>query len=672
MSGDSHTWVAGAAGPINTGSGHQYVIQVAMEETFRRLGPRARDPRAVARGQLRHLRARFVPPTGYARARRLLTERSAVAVSGPVGGGRRATAQMVLHELAPDGDPVHEVDIGEEENETPLDAGAVGRRARLLLDLSESDTGQLLRLRGALADFLAVVERREARLAVVVPEQATALLAADLAAHVARIDPPPTRAVLMRHLRQDGVRLTPEELDLPEVAAELAGASLARVAELARLVGEAHAARPDAGFAAWSREALDRATEDAAKTAAFLAGLPDGRRRALALTVATLHGARPEIVQRALDLLSTQLRHGRDARPRLDHADLTAELEKVRAKVSGPDGRVRFEQPGREEAVLDHFWTYYADLRGDVQAWVVRCVRILGLPTGERERVVDRFAKRALRGGEPERLLTVARAWTGTDPSQQLVPDATQALTAGLEHPRHGRAVRRLILEEVRRADLPKFQRLALTVVCSRVIAVHHPDQAMVRLHHLARRETRDQRSPAWEELRELVMAERRLAARLLHRLTRHIPNGRHAHADADRRLLLGLTRPLAAHPAPLRADAFREPLVRGWADALERLPRAEWDDAFRWWLTAVAGTADRHGDPLVEILAEAGAASPRTAGPMYLAARVWAHEDPALRAARLPVVDRLRRALDTAQGLTPPTPPEAPHSRPRSTENAP
>ena len=415
MTGTSHTQIGESTGVVNTGPGSVYVFQGAVfqgtvAETLQRLDPGGRDPRAVAGEQLRWLRRRFVPPTGYARARRLLRDRASVALSGPPGGGRRATALMLLHELAPDGGPVHEVDADDAEPGSLLDTGAVARRGRLLLDLSDRDAAQFLRVQAELTGFLAVVEERAARLVVVLPERAGGLVAAELRAHEARITPPSGPEVLMRHLRQDGIALTPDALtsqaltaDAPDAAevpgpvAVLADAPLARVADLAALVVQARHDAAGAGFAAWWVAALSRHDGDAEATALFLAGLPDGRCRALALTVAMLHGAPVEAVQRALTALVRRLRQPGDARARFDHADFTVELDRVGARVDS--GRVRFRQQARETGVLRHFWAYYHDLRGDFQDWVRDRVRALDLAAEDRGRVVGRFADQVLRTG---------------------------------------------------------------------------------------------------------------------------------------------------------------------------------------------------------------------------------------------------------------------------------
>ncbi|WP_062214531.1 ATP-binding protein [Streptomyces sp. NBRC 109706] len=662
MTGDARTFI-GNTGFANTGSGHVTYIQGVMAETLERLGRPGRDPRTMAGRNLRWLRARFVPPSGSARARRRLGEWHTVALAGPPGSGRRTTAWMLLHELAPDGDDIHEIDLGEEDEGSALDARTIGRGDRLLLDLSGSDIPQFLRAQRELTGFRAVVERQDAHLVVVLPQHAEGHVDPELRPVEVTIQRPPPHHVLARYLRRAGITPKPDELDLPE----LASSSLAEVADLARLVDEARGADPEATFQDWLRAARNRLSEDGSLAATFVAGLPDGRRRALALTVALFHGAPPEIIHRACTELLNLVDHTRDDRPRFDRTDLGAELGKIGA-LPGRDGRTRFAKTVRETAVLHHFWTYFPDLRGAVQWWVEQCLRHLPLDGAERAPVVARFAEQVLRSDEPVRLVDVAGGWTGRGSDRRLVPDATQALAIGVRHPRHGRAVRRKILERAREPGLSEPFRLALALVCSEVMAVHHPDQALVRLHHLARAEADLPRRPAWDALLGLAAEGPRRCAQLLQRLLRHIGDGA-AHLTADRRILLALTGTIAARPALCADDTVQEPLVLGWAEALGHLPHQEWEPPVRRWLAAVLEAEGQLGDCLVTTLATAGAASPRAVGRMYVISRTWANEVPEERTARRPVADHLRRALDTAQGLDAWTRP-APTPNHHTTEN--
>ncbi|AZM46664.1 ABC transporter substrate-binding protein [Streptomyces sp. WAC 06738] len=667
---DFGTFVGEARGPVHTGPGDQYVYIAAMAEASQRLGNRGKDPRAVAKEQLAFVHRRFVPPRHLGEARRLLCEHRTAVLCGPSGSGRHTAAQMLLYETAA-GTGIHEVDPEDgEDGRAKLDRRAVGDGDRLLLDLSGCGAARFTGLQGELSDFRSVLEERDARLVVVLSPHLRDSLPAELHRLMVHVDRPPADQVLMRYLRRE--QLTPPlaALAVPDLDGFLADAPMRDVARLAEGIRRARDAAPEGSFGEWWPGPLAQLREDDPGGAQWVDQLTDGRQRALALTVAMLQGATPETVHAAVTALLDEAGHPEDERPRLDRTDLHTELSKLGCPT-GPDGRVRYARPRRARTVLTHFWSYFPGLRPEFHAWVARCVRDLRLDREERDRFIEHFAEQALRTGHPEELRSLARKWTDRG-GHRLMPDAAKVLAAGVNHDVHGRTVRQQILDDARqRGDQSRAYRLALTVVCAQVMAVNHPDQALVRLHHLAREEDGDRR-PALDSLLSLATSDRRLYALLLSRLTTSGLGPTGFRWPGDTRVFLALAEAVAGRPDLCTGPAATARLTECLAAVFAHRPHEEWAPHVPAWLTAAqAARAPAHRDALLATLAAAAAPYPAAAGRTYVLSQQWVRACGSDRAQRRDVAERYRRRLDTAQGLgrTHPepghpdsdTPPEAP-----------
>ncbi|AUH42504.1 ABC transporter substrate-binding protein [Streptomyces sp. CMB-StM0423] len=655
---DFGTFVGEARAPFHTGPGDQYVYIAAMAEASQRLGNRGKDPRAVAKEQLAFVHQRFVPPRRFGEARRLLHEHRTAVLSGPPGSGRHTAAQMLLYEPAA-GPGIHEVDPEDgEDGRATLDRRAVVDGDRLLLDLSDCGATGLL---GELSDFRSVLEERDARLVVVLPPHLRDLLTAELHRLMVHVDRPRTDQVLMRYLRRAHLTPPPAALAVPDLDGFLADAPMRDVARLAEGIRRARDAAPAGSFGEWWPGPLAQLREDDPEGAQWVDTLTDGRQRALALTVAMLQGATPDTVHAAVTALLEEAGHPEDERPRLDRTDLNTELSKLGCPT-GPDGRVRYAKPRRARTVLAHFWSYFPGLRPEFHAWVARCVRDLRLDREERDRFIEHFAEQALRTGHPEELRSLARKWTDRG-GHGLMPDAAKVLAAGVSHDVHGRAVRQQILADARQhGDQSRAYRLALTVVCAQVMAVNHPDQALVRLHHLAREEDGDRR-PALDSLLGLATSERRLCALLLSRLATSGLGPTGFRWPGDTRVFLALAEAVARQPALCTGPAATERLTECLAAVFAHRPHEEWAPHVGTWLTAAAAArTPAHRDALLATLAAAAAPYPAAAGRTYVLSQQWVRASGSDRAQRREVAERYRRRLDTAQGIgRPPTEPEPP-----------
>ncbi|MEV1008834.1 ABC transporter substrate-binding protein [Streptomyces sp. NPDC049881] len=640
------------AGNAATGSGDQYNISFILSEVAARLGTRSQDPRTVAAQDLRWLHQRFVHPRGFRKADEVLRERRTVVLSGHAGHGRRTAALMLLYELSASSEGMHEIDPGTGEDGVELDHRSVGEEDRLLLDLSTGDTSLHRRVQPALSSFRAVVEERRAHLVIIVPEHLAPTLSPELGQLTVTIGRPPADELLMRHLRREGITPAADEISsAPALTRFLADARLRDVARLARLVRQAREAAPQGRFADWWRGPLAEISADGSAAAKFIAKRTDGRQRALALTVAMFHGCPPDTVYAALDVLLQRVKHPEDERPRLDRSDLTTELDGIKAR-DVPDAGVRFILPGHDSAVLRHFWTYFPDLRPKFREWVEVCVRTLELAPERRKEIIDRFADQSLRTGHPEELMELVTAWTGSGTGQRLVPDATQLLAEGLRRGPESRNLRQQILDRARETGRPHAFRLTLTMACAQVMAVTHPDQALVRLHHLARHETSAERRPARDALLDLAVTESRLCGLLLGRLHHRLDQGRYPSPDTE--IFLELAHRVSKNGPLRRATSLMTRMTECWADVLRRAPYERWAPHVPRWLES-ARTAGEDRDRLLAALATAGAAQPQAAAQMYVISQGWARiaaSDDTEHTDRHAVADRFLAALDTAQGV--------------------
>ncbi|MGW2332107.1 nSTAND3 domain-containing NTPase [Streptomyces sp. NPDC001700] len=633
MDETTRTYVHEAHGPTHTGDGNQYVY---IDAASARVGSRGKDPRTIAQDQLDNLSRRFVPPKGFRQAHQLLLRHGTVLLSGPPGCGRRTAALMLLHQWAEDSGGIHELDL---EDEPPyLKNASVSRGDSILLDLSDTDEIRHNAVHDELSGFRAEAQLRGTRLAIVLPQAVEQQRRTDFLAFTAEIERPAATDLLMRHLRVDDIRPALTDLASPDLTQYMADAGAGELARLADLIRRA---RDDGGpadtFAQWAEKALAALNKRGGEVKTFVASHEDGYQRALLLSLAMFHESTPDTVFRGATSLLEVVGHPDRETPRLNHTDLARQFADIGAGADS-DGRVRFHTWAYDPAVRAHFWTYFPDLRDDFRRWVRNCVSWLGQDT--RTTLIERFAEQALRTDRPDDLWWLAEQWTKPGSSGDLLPDATQVLAEGLRHDRHGHLFRRKIYESSLIADLPRWRRHALITVCSDVMAVRHPNQALVRLHHLARREGKPSKRRAMEELLTLAQND----SRLFHRLLERIDLERYP-ADAEIFLALAVT---ASRTRALYASVtVRTLLTRGWAAVLRERPCEEWHKPVEGWLDATTTTAT-HREALLDVLLDACERA-EVFNRLYVISRNWASASSADRA---PLARRFALKIDAAQGI--------------------
>ncbi|WP_369032038.1 ABC transporter substrate-binding protein [Streptomyces adonidis] len=636
------SYVGEAYGSVHTGPGNQFNFYLrAAEERLREQA--SRRPRAIAKEDREHLAKRFVNPPHMQRARDRLREKHTVLIDGRPGSGRRTAAIMLLHELSEVRGTLHELpDTSDDSTASPLDPREINEGDRLLLDLSEAEESSYLAVQNTLLDFRSTLIARGARLVVVLPQHLGYLLRGDLRHLTVEIGRPSPQRVLTVYLRLDDITPPPDELSSPALTAYLPQAPIRDVAALADRIGRCRDVSPaDRGFPHWLAESLDGQHDQAERVAADFSAERSGRHRALLLSVAMFHGATPATVLQAANALLDGLSHPPDDTPRLARADLRAELSEIGADTQ-PDGRVRFGIPGYDNAVREHFWTFLPDIHRQLRDWFRRCLAEPVLDASGRKEAVVRFAVQSLRTARPEDLTWLADRWTSGNAPAHLTPEAAQVLALGLDDGQHGRFFRQRIYDWATSTDTGNRLREVLVVVCVETMARTHPDQALVRLHHLARRAGGPMGANARAAVLELARSDHRLYRRMLDRLASGVAQG---HWATDRDLFLELGDPVRL----IGFRSVREPLTVCWAGVLGH-PVDSWGAPLRRWLTACEDI--RHRDLVLRVLATACAPDPPASGRVYRAALSWLRAD--RTAERADVVGRLLYELNVAQGIEP------------------
>ncbi|ATL26275.1 hypothetical protein [Streptomyces formicae] len=633
-----------ARSAVHSGEGAQYNFYVQAAAS--RLREQAsRRPLVIARADREHLYRRFVPPPRLQQARQLLHDSCAVLLDGIPGSGRRTAALMLLHELPDASGSFHELpDTSDDTTASPLDVHDIHHGDRLLLDLSEVDESRYLGIQEEFSDFRSHLARKSAHLAMVLPHHLSYLLRGELRPLTVGMGRPSPKRLFIRHLRCENISPREDELNGPDLTAHLARAPMRDVAALADRIRRCRdTAGADQGFPHWLAESLAGAADHTARVAADISAEQNGRRKALLLSLAVFHGTLPSAILQATNGLLTVLGHPPDTTPRLEHSDLHAELTAIGAETL-PDGRVQFRLQGYDQAVRNHFWTFLPDIRCQLRDWFSTCLTQTGADQSERSAAVARYAEQGLRTHRPEDLTWLAKQWTLSTARADLLPDASQVLALGLADDQHGRFFRQQIYDWSKDTTTSPGLRRVLILVCSEAMARSHPDQALVRLHHLARRSSGTLGADARQAVVGLARTDNRLYRRMLDRLATGIAQG-HWATDVD--LFLTLADPVRL----IRSPSVRDSLALGWTGVLNR-PADYWTTRTVGWLNACSD--GRYRDPALDVLVAASATDVRASGRLYRVALDWSRADTGDTSRREETVSDLLRKINAAQGITP------------------
>ena len=596
---------------------------------------RPRDPWVLNANLLHWLEERFVPPDGYPLAHDKVRDSGLAVIHGLPGSGRRTAALMLLR--GNDATSFRELSNRPAEEDEPLDATAVETGDRLLLDLTDTPDDDIDGLRNALDSLCATVQLAKARLVVVISPDHRALLA-PLHPWLIGIGRPDGHRVFARHLSADGIHPTSVDLTAPHLDRYLALESMRSIAELAALVRDARDAQPLLEFTDWLTAAFDAITEQGTAVAKQVKDHPDGPYRALLATTAFLERASADAVFVAERELQRALAVPEDEKHVLARADFAERLADIDASVDG-ERHVRFGKLAYDAAVREHFWRHFPGLRERFRDWIGATARLRVLSEAELERLVDRFAEQCLATRQHQHLFTLTKFWTTR--GHAVSPAARQALACGLRDPRVAWEFRREIYWWSRDYSLRPELAHVLIPVCAEEITATKPEQAIVRLNHLARNHDEGVARSAKDALHRLADRDNRYFRKLLFRVAGH---------PLDHDLFLELVEPArlvephrGARPLLDHRDV-RAALTEGWATVLADGPRHRLTGPVVAWL---------HDNRLLSLLIDACGTRAELFNTLYVLTRDWVRAAVDDGAHRRQVAARLQREIDSAFGLT-------------------
>ncbi|MBV9013346.1 MAG: hypothetical protein JO272_15130 [Pseudonocardiales bacterium] len=651
MSAGTESFIVGPSGPVHSGTGNLYAGPTFILGSLQQLVRVGRSPRALERGHLRWLEQRFVEPEHYGRARGLLEDTGSVLLTGAEGSGRRATAQVLLYRLdLTDAELIREVpEETDDPSENPvLDADAVESGQRLLLDLSAKDKTYCEVVLKQLPSYRAEVRERGAHLVVILPHRREDYFGSERGPLIVEIVRPKSKEVFQRYLRSDGITgFTSEQLGVDNLMTQLGSGPVREIVRLAELVRAAKERAPTRTFPDWLREARAALTERSSEVAQQVQGLHLGRQRALLLATAMFSEAHADAIFAAASTLCERVEHPEDDRPRLEWEGLAERFEEIKAKADNA-GRVHFPPLAYDQAVLIHFWTNRPDLRDNFRDWVGTTLGHRMLSDADRDAAVIRFAEQALRTDRPDDLRLLAEHWvTRTD----LLPQAATAVVCGLNHERYGRLFRHQLYIWSRDDGLSADLAQVVVQVCSGVLALRYPRQALVRLHHILRRHSGATAGDAARDaLLDLTSHDRSLYRYLLSRVI----DGPTTNPAVELALFLNLATSdclLPKRTSPLITDpAIQGQLITGWGAALDGSFSLDCTDQVRTWLAACAN--ERYREPLLTVLVQAAGGRGELLNRLYVIALDWAHAPVESQQKRRGIADCLNNKIDAELGL--------------------
>jgi hypothetical protein len=647
-------------GPVNNGEGHQYVYYGVGTDWMIRKG--VESLRIVREDRVR-LADRFVPPAGYRVAADRLEKRgSVVLLKGPPGSGRRAAAIMLLHGLGEDGS-ADEDGVRFEElpamdtDEAPL---APGTGDRFLLDLSGiAEEEAYAKAQHRLTLRRSQVQEAGAHMVVALPSGLEHAHASDLEPHTVTLSRPRGIAVVTGYLRMDRMAFRPVDLGREDLK-RLCDRSPMR--ELARLAGLVRAARDSGRFGAdfgeWLDQAIHAVTDRAGEVGRQMTTVRTAPERALLLTTAVFEETHADTVYEAWHGLMKTVGHPEEATTELARTDFGERLVALGIERD-PDGRLRFGRLAYADAVRTYFWANFPGVRDDLRNWISHAAGLRGLTTDERVNVVVRFGERALAVGRPDHLFDLVARWADRAPGVACDPRAVAALELGLSHEQFGTWFRSRMNDRARSGPLSDGLARVLIAACVQNLGATHPEQAVVRLHHLAVRKG-EAALEARKALLNLAGRDRRLFRLLIDRLRDRTRREQRA-AEPQLQLLAELSSSNRAPDPPPWPDLFL-----GWETVFSQTPTELWNPLVSSWLSAAADDIARetaldgmvratHGGAtaLHRLYAIAHDWTRRSHQPSRaaVASRFWQHIDHAQYARVVRTTDGVDTASPTTEG---------------------
>ncbi|MFG1966079.1 hypothetical protein [Nonomuraea sp. NPDC049028] len=640
--------VSDPRGPVHTGSGDLNYYAVMAEAAAR-----SRDLRFAFIEELDWLWRHFIHPPGHGKASDILETHRTVLLSGEAGSGRIATAKALLRGLSTGDERFHELtwEWDKELGRYRLEPAAVGDDDRVWLDLTQADERAWYAFQEELSSVRKMIAGHVALLVVVLPGKGGEGLWPEFTHFHAEIERPEAHEVLRRHLRLAGM---PDAVTSPLPGFLRTNQPLRGVARFAALVVLAYQNKPRGNYAAWYKAAESAYTGSGygVAVAARVAKLRLGPQRALLLATAMLQDAHVDHVYNAAMTLLSTVSYADECHS-LERSDLVESLKGIGAELDDR-GHIRFKELGYDAAVRAHFWHHMPGLRDGIQQWIGKMIDSTDLPDGDRYLLIRRFADQCLHPRYRHVLVNAVAEWTKGPMTYRRQMAAHKALERALNTEEHGAFFRKQIYSWATDDHLSEALSQVVIVMCTKVIALSHPDQAIVRLHHRARRESRTPN--ARTALLEMVSSDTWFRRQLLVRLTQPLDGSRKEY-DKDADLFVDLADPTALtapgnHDRPLAAEVeVRAMLTEGWRRVFREREEAAWQARMRQWL-AVARGDDRHRDALIDVLIYGSEQRSAILGRLYTEARAVSRsaENGAERSAAF--LDVVLRKISTSQGI--------------------
>ena len=261
------------------------------------------------------------------------------------------------------------------------------------------------------------------------------------------------------------------------------------VPEYVRLIAEAKAQAAGGGdFDEWCATALAAFSGREREVEDFIRPMKDGAQRALLITVAMLHGAPADAIEQETDSLMAKADHPPAPGSVLEREPLDARLEEIRAKRDATTGRVRFLALGFDAAVRAYFWTQMCATRRPILDWFPPALDSTSLDQADRDDLIRNFVEQYLTDDRHASLLArMVMQFTGDRATANRVNAAALILRYGLRAERCGRTFRRQIYQWSKDKNTSDQLAAVLVAACRDEIYATQPDEALVRLHHLAR-----------------------------------------------------------------------------------------------------------------------------------------------------------------------------------------
>ncbi|QKW05474.1 hypothetical protein HUT18_02850 [Streptomyces sp. NA04227] len=627
--GDSFATTIGFAAHAHTGDGPQNNYHYTYYNA-----PGPESPRLLVRDHLRRLADHYVQPAEYRTARSTLHTRGMVLIRGEAGSGRRATAQMLLHTYGEQLTALREIPPENGKGQAELSREGLGIREGLLLDLAHIDRESWNKLQRELPSFHQAVQNNGSKLVVVLPLTADGRLDdVDLQQHAVTITRPDSMAVLRRALSPLGEPALPPDPPPEELTRFLNEVErLNEVAHLAAVIEEQWLLRRSTDPSQVCKDAVDGLLRTADNVTDQLREISWAHHKALLLSTAMLERGRPSAVSALAAGFLHRVKQPEEPAEPLARSDLSEQFEIIDAQHD-PDGKVRFNKPGFASAVRAHYWDYRPWLRQTMRAWVIDTITHPppqspgpSLDDNERAALIESFTGQLMRTESVDGLTAFASALARHD-SDRSRTAAVDTLRQGLNHPPWERAVRQQLYTWSRSTEASaSYLDPVLIATCSGPLAERFPDQALVRLHHVARRSGQDR--AAVRAIRDLVAENVRIHGLLFDRLADGLRDqspqtpdvGLFLEFSAPNELLLPVGSP--GHILLASSASAAKSLAKCWGKLLREQPTPVWGNRLETWLTAVHEATSRDAEQLLDILMNACGDNTRSYGLLYRVAR--------------------------------------------------